>query len=135
MSIETEARRRGEEELAEDCVAILRGERLDEGTLLVLAGPAAGVLMETGFAGPHEYWPRVWAMRGFLYVWSPRAVDVVIAGASDRHWRVREMSAKVVARRRIGDALEAMDALAHDEVPRVRDAARRALIRLVESEE
>jgi hypothetical protein len=44
------------------------------------------------------------------------------------------MSAKVVARRRVGDALEAMVALGHDPVLRVRRAADRAIVRVVESE-
>jgi hypothetical protein len=134
QSIEMEARRRGEAELVRDCVVILQGGPIDEGTLLALAGSSAAALMEGGWGGVHGYWPRVWAMRSFLYVWDPMARDVVIAGAKDPHWRVREMAAKVVARRRLGDALDAMNALADDDVARVRDAAHRAVVRLVESE-
>jgi hypothetical protein len=128
-----EARRRGEKELVRDCVAILQGGRIDDGTLFALAGPAAGVLVEDGSGGVHGYWPRVWAMRSFLYIWDPMASGVVIAGANDSHWRVREMSAKVVARRRLGDAWDAMNELANDDVARVREAARRAVVRLVEA--
>jgi hypothetical protein len=133
QSIEMEAQRRGAKELVHDCVTILQGGPIDEGTLLALAGPAAGVLMEGGWGGVHGYWPRVWAMRSFLYVWDPVASDVVIAGAKDPHWRVREMAAKVVARRRLGDALDAMNELTDDEVTRVRDAGKRAVVRLVEA--
>ncbi|HTT58672.1 MAG TPA: HEAT repeat domain-containing protein [Acidimicrobiales bacterium] len=129
-----EARLRGEKELVGDCVAILQGERTDDATLFALAGPASGVLAQGGWGGVHGYWPRVWAMRSFLYIWDPEASGVVIAGAKDPHWRVREMAAKVVARRRLGDALEAMSQLSDDEVPRVREAAQRALVRLVEAD-
>ena len=134
QSIEMEARRRGEQELVRDCVSILKGGRVDDGTLLALAGPAAGAVLEGGWGGVHGYWPRVWAMRSFLYVWDPMANDVVIAGATDSHWRVREMAAKVVARRRIDDALDAMNDLSDDDVKRVRDAAQRAVVRLVEAD-
>jgi HEAT repeat protein len=51
----------------------------------------------------------------------------VIAALADEAWRVREMAAKVVARRRLGDALTAVAALQQDPVPRVRAAAARAL--------
>jgi uncharacterized protein (DUF2336 family) len=44
------------------------------------------------------------------------------------------MSAKVVAKRHLDDAHDAMTVLLDDEVERVRAAAQRALIRLVESE-
>lgn len=134
QSIEMESRRRGEKELVHDCVTILQGGPIDEGTLFALAGPAAGVLTEGGWGGVHGYWPRVWAMRSFLYVWDPVASGVVIAGAKDSHWRVREMSAKVVARRRLGDALDAMNELSDDDVKRVREAAHRAVVRLVEAD-
>jgi HEAT repeat protein len=59
---------------------------------------------------------------------------VVVEGSIDPSWRVREMSAKVVAKRRLDDAHDAMTVLLHDDVERVRAAAHRALIRLVESE-
>jgi HEAT repeat protein len=72
-------------------------------------------------------------MRGLLYAWDPTASGVVIAGRNDSHWRVREMSAKVVARRHLDDAHDAMTALLDDDVARVRAAAERALIRLVQS--
>lgn len=52
----------------------------------------------------------------------------------DSAWRVREMAAKVVAKRRIGDALPMVAALRDDPVPRVRRAAERALLRLSESD-
>lgn len=130
QSIEIECQRRSEKLVAEDCVAILEDRGIDEATLLVLAGPAAAAVLAGEWGGLGGYWPRVWALRGLLYAWDPGAVDAVIKGASDSHWRVREMAAKVVARRRLDDGLEAMVLLADDDVARVREAAARALIRL-----
>jgi hypothetical protein len=133
QSIEFECQRRGESQVVVECIAILKSQRVDEETLLALAGPHAVNVLRGGEGGVEGYWPRVWAMRGFLYVWDPSAIDVVIAGSSDSHWRVREMSAKVVALRRLDDAHDAMTALLDDDVARVRGAAERALIRLVQS--
>jgi HEAT repeat protein len=62
-----------------------------------------------------------------LYAWDDNAADAVIAALADEAWRVREMAAKVVARRRLGDALTVVAALQQDPVPRVRAAAARAL--------
>jgi len=104
------------------CIAILSGRRVDEATLLVLAGPHAVTVIRGGESGVEGYWPRVWAMRGLLYAWDPTASGVVIAGRNDSHWRVREMSAKVVARRHLDDAHDAMTALLDDDVARVRAA-------------
>ncbi len=53
---------------------------------------------------------------------------------SNESWRVREMAAKVVARRYIDDALEAIANLQNDDVARLRAAAQRALMRLVQNE-
>jgi hypothetical protein len=41
--------------------------------------------------------------------------------------RVRELTAEVTARHRVHEARPALEALVHDDVPRVRVAARRAL--------
>jgi hypothetical protein len=49
---------------------------------------------------------------------------------ADEHWRLREMAAKVVARRRVGAALAPVTALRDDPVPRVRAAAERAIVML-----
>jgi hypothetical protein len=133
QSIEFECQRRGEKPVVDRCIAILSGRRVDEATLLVLAGPHAVTVIRGGESGVEGYWPRVWAMRGLLYAWDPTASGVVIAGRNDSHWRVREMSAKVVARRHLDDAHDAMTALLDDDVARVRAAAERALIRLVQS--
>jgi HEAT repeat protein len=49
---------------------------------------------------------------------------------ADEHWRVREMAAKVVARHRIGAALDRVAELRDDPVPRVRAAAERAIVKI-----
>jgi hypothetical protein len=134
QSIEFECQRRGEKHVVSECVAILSGRGIDEATLLALAGPAAATVMNGAAGGLAGYWPRVWAMRGLLYAWDTSATRVVVDGADDTSWRVREMSAKIVAHRRLEDAHDAMTVLLDDDVARVRAAAHRALIRLVECE-
>ena len=134
QSIEIECQRRGERAVARECVAILSGRGIDEATLMVLAGPPAATVLNGGAGGLEGYWPRVWAMRGLLYAWDSSATPVVVKSVKDSSWRVREMSAKVVAKRHLDDAHDAMTVLLDDDVARVRAAAQRALIRLVESE-
>lgn len=81
-----------------------------------------------------DYWIRVWAARGFLYVWDDSASAAVVAGLSDGHWRVREMCAKVCRRRGVGEGSDDLARLVVDEVPRVRLAAILALAELGEAE-
>ncbi|CAM3405836.1 HEAT repeat domain-containing protein [Stackebrandtia soli] len=81
-----------------------------------------------------DYWIRTWAARAFLYVWGPEAIPAVCAGLSDPAWRVREMSAKVVRLREIGEAADLLPELADDETPRVRVAALRAIPVVAEAE-
>jgi hypothetical protein len=134
QSIAFECQRRGEKAVARECVAILSGRGIDEAILQVLAGPGAITVLNGGAGGVEGYWPRVWAMRGLLYAWDPSATRAVVEGVNDSSWRVREMSAKVVAKRHLGETHDAMTVLLDDTVERVRAAAERALIRLVESE-
>jgi hypothetical protein len=81
-----------------------------------------------------DYWIRVWAARGLLYVWDEAASPSVVAGLSDEHWRVREMCAKVCRRRGLGQAGDGLARLLADEVPRVRLVATLALADLGEAE-
>jgi HEAT repeats len=131
-SVEEECRRTGTKNVVARCVDILSGGEADEETLQALAGPASIPILEGGEGGLSGYWPRVWAMRGLIYAWNESATSVVIAGASDESWRVREMSARVVARHQVSDAIEEMLTLRDDDVARVREAAERALMRLAE---
>jgi hypothetical protein len=132
QSVEGECARRGTRDVVTHCVAILSGEGIDEEILLALAGPGAAVVLRGGAGGVTGYWPKVWAMRGLLYAWDESAVAAVVGSVKDESWRVREMCAKVVARHRVDDALEVMNGLTNDPVLRVRRAAHRALVRLVE---
>jgi hypothetical protein len=94
--------------------------------VFALGGPMASIVIHDGPRQRNQYWRRVWAARGLLYAWVPEAAGPVIAALADEHWRVREMAAKVVARRAIGEALYQVTALSDDPVPRVRAAAGRA---------
>jgi HEAT repeat protein len=120
---------RGRDDVLRGCVDLLTGRALDESLVRILAGPAADWGLD---AGPEQdYWLRVWAARGLLWVWSDDAVDAIVAALQDPAWRVREMAAKVVARHRVDEALEAVRRCRDDSVPRVRAAAARAVERLV----
>ncbi len=127
QSVEQECGRRGTAQVVAGCVELLAGRGADAVLVYALGGPAAGSVL-----GPHprrdqRYWLRVWAARALLYAWDERAQDAVLAALADEAWRVREMSAKVVARRQLGEALPAVALLQHDDpVPRVRAAAARA---------
>ena len=128
-SIEAACARRGRDAVAGGCIALLGGEPPERELLLALGGPAADKFFD---GGEHEdtYWFRVWALRGLLWSWDGRALDVVREALGDDSWRVREMAAKVVARNLLGDTLPAVAELGDDAVPRVRRAAERALVRL-----
>lgn len=82
-----------------------------------------------------DYWTRVWAARSLLHVWEPSAERAVRDGLEDKHWRVREMCAKVAARHEAGSCADACARLASDDVnARVRAAAVRALGSVGEAE-
>ncbi len=112
------------------CIALLRGQDFDEGLLMALGGPNGRIVIDDGPRQRNQYWRRVWGARGLLYAWNDSAEHAVVDALADEHWRVREMAAKVVAKRGIGVALEACAGLADDPVPRVRAAAWRAVVRL-----
>ena len=61
------------------------------------------------------------------------ATAAIIGALADDAWRVREMAAKVVARHRVGGALDAVAPLRDDPIPRVRAAAHRAVVLLTAS--
>ena len=128
----------GGESVALWCAELLSGQvphdAEDRPPLTWLGGPHAQLLEAYDQLGAQEYWPRVWAARGLLYAWSPRAVPAVVGALEDSAWRVREMALKVVRKREIGEAGEDAAALACDEVTRVRVAAIRALALIGEGE-
>ena len=135
QSIEAECRRRGRDEVVAGCIMLLGGGGLDaDGVdpqlVVALGGPPARWAV-TGEEGGPDYWLRVWAARGLLWTWDDSATEAVVAALSDPAWRVREMAAKVAARHRLGEALEAVQSLADDEVARGRTAAERAATMII----
>jgi hypothetical protein len=127
QSVEIECARRGTAQVVAGCIALLSSQGVDDDFLLALSGPAGYVVLDDGPAQRNQYWRRVWGARGLLYAWADEAEDVIIGALADEHWRVREMAAKVVAKRSIGAALGPVAALRADPVPRVRSAATRAV--------
>jgi hypothetical protein len=132
--VEAERGRRGLAAVVDGCALLLSNmsddDPLDVDLVMVLGGEPAAVVLRDDVPEAQRYWLRVWAARGLLWAWDrhdPRGVEAVRRGLSDPAWRVREMCAKVVARHAVGDLWEAVAALRHDEIPRVRSAAHRAL--------
>ena len=104
QSIELERARRGEPGVVAGCVELLSGRDADDELVFAIGGPGA----QSVLGGGQRYWLRVWAMRALLYVWEDTARNVVLSGLADEAWRVREMAAKVSARRQLGEALTAL---------------------------
>jgi hypothetical protein len=122
----------GDREVVARCAALLvGGPAAPTGDLLDLALALGGARDRDFLAGGkppgHAYWARVWAARALRYVWADSAVPAVVAALDDEQWRVREMAAKVVRDRELGEAADRLAELLSDETPRVRAAAARAL--------
>lgn len=130
--IAAECARRGTDAVVAGCVALLYGRpgEVDDDLILALGGEHGRSVLDGWNGGKTGYWPRVWAARGLLHAWDDAATDAIIHATRDDAWRVREMAAKVVARHRVGDALDAVAVLRGDAVPRVRAAAGRAVVAL-----
>lgn len=101
QSIELECARRGESSVVVCCVDLLAGRDVDDALVFGIGGPAARAVLD----GRQQYWLRVWAMRALLYAWADAARPAVVNGLTGEAWRVREMAARVIARRQLGDAL------------------------------
>ncbi len=129
-SVGRECRVRGTSSVVTGCIDLLGGHDADEALIVALGGPHARAVIDSGPAPVHAYWLRVWAARGLMYAWEDRAADAVLGALTDESWRVREMAAKVIAKQRIGDAIERLAGLRDDPVPRVRAAAERAIVAL-----
>ncbi len=131
-SVEELAAHHGRDTVVHACLDLL-ARRDVEGDLIVgLGGPPARWAVDGGEPGP-DYWLRVWALRGLLWMWDDRAAESVIASLADEAWRVREMAAKVVARHLLDQALPCLAPLRQDTVLRVRQAAERAVTRLAKN--
>lgn len=133
VRIETECLRRGKQALVRGCVELLDGQEVDDGLIVVLGGEHGQYVLDGRDGGKAGYWPRVWAARGLLHAWDDLATAAITRACGDEAWRVREMAAKVIARHRVGDALDAVTGLRDDRVPRVRSAAGRAVTLLTAS--
>ncbi len=121
--------RLGEVEFARRCLRLLAGTEWDGALIEILGGASAPHVLAGGEGGPDGHWPKTWALRAFLYAWDPAAGTAVVAACGDDHWRVREMAAKVLAKRPVEtvEAERALEALTHDDHERVAAAAARAL--------
>jgi hypothetical protein len=129
QSVTAECQRRGKPAVISGCIDLLNGRHdVDDALVLALGGSPAQDVLSGRAGGKAGYWPRVWAARGLLHAWDDRATAAIIQATTDDAWRVREMTAKVIARHRIGDALTAVAELRNDQVPRVRTAAQRAVV-------
>jgi hypothetical protein len=113
----------GEDEVVKRSIALLAGFNVGEDFLLYVGGVHAQGILD---GAPPLYWPEVWGARALLTVWSDDAIVAVRAGLTNQAWRVREMSARVVATRTL-DLAEDIRPLLTDDNPRVRAAAARAL--------
>jgi uncharacterized protein (DUF1786 family) len=133
-SVEAACREVGESNVVSSCVRIINDRDVSADFAYVLAGPASLTVLSGGEGGASGHWPRTWALRGLLYAWDRSAESAVLTCLNDDSWRVREMALKVVARRRIDEALEAVALLQREDIARVRAAAQRALVRLVQNE-
>jgi hypothetical protein len=127
--IRAAAQRYGERAFVLRCLDLLAGRVLDAELLDILGGTSAAGVLAGREGGTEGHWPRVWAVRAFLYVWDPIAEPAVIVAGSDEHWRVREMAAKVLAARKTTsrESEELLELLLTDSHDRVRAAAERAL--------
>ncbi len=126
--ITAECDRLGTPAVVASCVDLLAGGNVADSFVLAVGGAHGRHLLDTGPRPDQCYWLRVWAVRALLYAWDDVAVNSVIGALEDDSWRVREMAAKVAARRQLGDALPLVAELRNDPVERVRTAASRATV-------
>ena len=129
QSVVALAERFGRRTVVDACIDLLRGNDVDPQIIVGLGGPPARWAADGGAPGP-DYWLRVWALRGLLWLWDSSGQWVVLDSLTDEAWRVREMAAKVVARHQLDDALEVLVARRDDPNARVRAAFDKAIQKL-----
>ena len=135
VRVEAACQRLGRAAFVERCTRLLAGGDESPDFISILGGEHAQ--SARGAHPEHQrYWLRVWAARGLLWAGAcdEQATEALRAALRDEHWRVREMACKVAARHRLGELLEELAPLSGDPVARVRAAAGRATIRIVEAE-
>lgn len=113
----------GEDEVVSRSVALLAGYNVGDEFLLYVGGVHAQGILD---GAPPLYWPEVWGARALLHVWNDSARMAVQAGLGNQAWRVREMSARVAALRKLPFVAEVTE-LATDDNARVRAQAARTL--------
>jgi HEAT repeats len=126
--VAAEVARRGHSQVVTGCIALLDGRMADPELIVALGGPPASWALTGEPSGP-DYWLRVWAARGLLWAWEPRAERSILRALRDDAWRVREGAVRVVARHRLDDARSILTELEDDPNARVRSAASRAMDR------
>lgn len=125
--------RLGRSEVVRNSYALLTGGTADPDFILTLGGPAAVRYLADGQPEHQAYWLRVWGARGLLWAGPGDDITALVRALEDDHWRVREMACKVVARHHLGDLLGRVADLEADSVKRVRTAASRAVMNIVEA--
>jgi HEAT repeat protein len=117
--VDTLVRERGEARVTAYCAGLLDGDdpRLDEEALLQLGGAHARYGLDHDNL---DHWPRAWAARAFLYVWSPDVTPSLVHALGDPAWRVAENAMRVMALREIAEGVDGAVLLRHHGLPRVR---------------
>ena len=128
-SVEALAEQHGRAAVVAACIDLLRGRDVDAQIVFGLGGPPAHWAVDGGASGP-DYWLRVWALRGLLWLWDDSATQLVVDALTDDAWRVREMAAKVIARHHVQTGLDILLMMREDPTARVRAAADRAVRKL-----
>jgi hypothetical protein len=131
LRVESACELLGRDVVIDRCVEVLGGGKVDSEFLVVLGGVPARQLLAAGVPEDQAYWLRVWALRGLLWATPTNHLDALRDALVDDHWRVREMACKVVARHAVDDLVMELEVLLSDKVKRVREAAHRALRRIV----
>jgi HEAT repeat protein len=109
------------------CIDLLAGHEVEGHIVYALGGPPARWAVAGGASGP-DYWLRVWALRGLLWIWDDAATSAVVTALADEAWRVREAAARVAGRHALEEALDTLLSVRDDDpVERVRTTASRAI--------
>lgn len=116
MNVECE--RRGPSAVTAGCVHLLEGRDVDDALAMALAVGHAELVLG-GREGARAATGRACGGTRSPYVWDDRATPAVIAATTYEAWRVRERTAKVIARPPARDALNAAVGLKDNPVARV----------------
>ena len=88
-SVESLSAQHGRQAVVAACVDLLAGRKVNEDIVYALGGSPARWALNGGAPGP-DYWLRVWALRGLLWLWDDSATAALVGPLSDEAWRVRE---------------------------------------------